>query len=114
SLGVSRSTVRHALQRLEAEGVVVQLSGRRYAAGGRAGSDMAFEQVARDVRNALKRGEFGLGGRLPSETALAERHGVSRPTVRKALGLLRDERLVRSAPKLGWFVVGNGGRGGAR
>jgi DNA-binding GntR family transcriptional regulator len=39
---------------------------------------------------------------------------VSRPTLRRALGLLRDEGLVRSVPKLGWFVVDAGERGTAR
>lgn len=58
--------------------------------------------------------QYRRGQRLPAEAVLAEQWVVSRPTVRKALGLLRDEGLVRSVPKLGWFVVDAGERGTAR
>jgi DNA-binding GntR family transcriptional regulator len=112
--GVSRATVREAMRRLEADGLVVQRSGRRYVAGDAEVPEMAFEQVASELRRVLEEGRYRPGERLPAEAVLAQQRMVSRPTVRKALGLLRDEGLVRSVPKLGWFVVDAGERGTAR
>ena len=45
----------------------------------------AAEAVFEDLRGAIESGELPLGTRLPSEAALAERYGVSRPIVREAL-----------------------------
>ena len=55
-----------------------------------------YKQVAAEVRDAVRAGAYGEGGRLPSEEELAERHGVSRGTVRHALALLRSEGVVTS------------------
>lgn len=64
---------------------------------------------ARQVANVLRRqvldGAFG-GGVLPDERALIAEFGVSRNTVREALGLLRDERLVERRRGVGTVVVG--------
>jgi DNA-binding GntR family transcriptional regulator len=43
---------------------------------------------------------------VPSESALVERHGVARGTVRAALALLEDEGLIESVPGQGRRVVG--------
>jgi GntR family transcriptional regulator, transcriptional repressor for pyruvate dehydrogenase complex len=45
----------------------------------------AAEAVFEDLRGAIGSGELSLSTRLPSEAALAERYGVSRPIVREAL-----------------------------
>lgn len=55
-----------------------------------------YQQLAAEVRAAARAGEYGEGGRLPSEEALALRHGVSRGTVRHALAVLRAEGVVTS------------------
>jgi GntR family transcriptional regulator len=55
-----------------------------------------YKQVAAEVREAVRAGAYGEGGRLPSEEELAERHAVSRGTVRHALALLRSEGVVTS------------------
>jgi DNA-binding GntR family transcriptional regulator len=114
AFGVSRATVREAMRRLENDGLIVQRSGRRYVAGNTEVPDTAFELVASELRRVLNEGRYRRGERLPAEAALAEQQSVSRPTLRRALGLLRDEGLVRSVPKLGWFVVDAGERGTAR
>ena len=43
-------------------------------------------QVEHQIREAILRGEFSQGDKLPPETVLAQQFGVSRPTVREALG----------------------------
>ncbi|MFD3775897.1 GntR family transcriptional regulator [Streptomyces sp. NPDC058612] len=52
--------------------------------------------LAADLRAAIAAGEYGSGARLPAEDELARRHGVSRGTVRQALGALRSDGLITS------------------
>lgn len=56
------------------------------------------------LRDRIVTGAVVPGGRLPSEPALAQEHGVSRVTVRRALDLLADEGLVRRRVGSGTFV----------
>ncbi|MFL9824062.1 GntR family transcriptional regulator [Rhodoplanes sp. SY1] len=56
------------------------------------------------LRDRIVTGAVAPGGRLPSEPALAQEHGVSRVTVRRALDLLADEGLVRRRAGSGTFV----------
>ena len=60
-----------------------------------------YEQIDRLIR----RGEFPKGVKLPPESDLARRFGVSRPVVREALARLRDEGIVRSQQGSGTFVI---------
>lgn len=50
-------------------------------------------------------GAHPVGARLPTETSLCQRFGVSRHTVRDALRMLRDEGLVASRRGSGTVVV---------
>jgi DNA-binding GntR family transcriptional regulator len=52
-------------------------------------------QVAADLRDAIRRGDFGPDTQLPTESALCARYGVSRFTVREALRRLQTEKLIR-------------------
>jgi GntR family transcriptional regulator len=63
-----------------------------------------FRQIARHLREAIRRGAFGPGDQLPSESQLIEHYGVARMTVRQALGELRAEGLVVSEHGRGVFV----------
>jgi DNA-binding FadR family transcriptional regulator len=56
----------------------------------------AHEQVADQLRALILDGEFPIGGRLPSESALAQQLGVSRATVREALRTLTAQNLIRT------------------
>ena len=64
-------------------------------------------QIAEQLRSAIVSGQFKIGERLPTEDELAQRYGVSRPSVREALKLLAAQNLVRSrrGPTGGNFVV---------
>lgn len=52
-------------------------------------------RVALALRDGIAQGRFAPGSRLPTEQALTEHFGVSRPTVRAALALLQEEGLIR-------------------
>lgn len=53
-----------------------------------------YLRVAAALREDLAHRRISPGSRLPSERSLSQRYHVNRQTVRSALQLLRDERLV--------------------
>lgn len=61
--------------------------------------------MARQIRNAIIRGELSDGDTLPAESRLINEFEVSRPTIREAVRILESEGLV---------TVVRGARGGAR
>src|SRR5258708_27804078 len=77
--------------------------GQVEGAGALYGSQLRFERVADEVRAELRAGSLGPGERLPAERDLCQRFAVSRGTVRRALGRLRDLGLIRPAAR-GWIV----------
>jgi GntR family transcriptional regulator len=54
-----------------------------------------YRQLADLIRDAIDRGEYAPGSLLPSEDDLARRYDVSRPTVNRAMSILRGEGLIR-------------------
>ena len=54
-----------------------------------------YRQLADLLRAAILRGDYPPGSTFPSEPELAEQHGVSRPTINRALLVLRSEGLIR-------------------
>ena len=66
-----------------------------------------FTEIAQDLRERVALGDVSRDGALESETEMCARYGVSRPTVRRALELLRDEGLLQSRQGAGWFVIGS-------
>ncbi|WP_020663326.1 GntR family transcriptional regulator [Amycolatopsis benzoatilytica] len=64
----------------------------------------AFRQVAADLREKIAAGRYAPGDQLPSEREMVETYGVSRPTVRDAVDMLRAEGLVTSEHGRGVFV----------
>lgn len=69
------------------------------------GPNALYRQLADEMRRQIQGGELAPGTKLPSESELMETHGVSRITVRQALGVLRAEGLVQTGQGKGSFVV---------
>lgn len=67
-------------------------------------TEPAYKRVAADLRAKIEAGDYGPGSALPSERTLTETYGVSRPTIREALGLLRTEGVVTIEHGRGVFV----------
>ncbi|MGG7517734.1 FadR/GntR family transcriptional regulator [Allorhizobium undicola] len=65
----------------------------------------AAEVVFDDIRTAIMSGRVSVGTRLPSESHLASRYGVSRPIVREALRSLQTLGLTQTRTGSGTFVV---------
>lgn len=53
-----------------------------------------YKQLADLLRDQILRGELRPGQRIPAENTLAQEHGISRDSVRKAMGVLRTEGLI--------------------
>lgn len=66
--------------------------------------DIAYQRLARELRDAILRHEYPDGVRLPTEAELASRHGLSRQTVRRAFQDLVAEGLVHRVPGRGTFA----------
>lgn len=64
----------------------------------------SFRAIAQALRDAIVRGEYAPGTRLPSERALASEHHSARNTAREAIAQLRREGLVTAEHGRGVFV----------
>lgn len=64
-----------------------------------------YHRVYLLLKDAIERGEMPAGTRLPGELVLAQKHQVSRITVRRAMAALADEGLVTRRPGVGTVVL---------
>ncbi|HQD05808.1 MAG TPA: FadR/GntR family transcriptional regulator, partial [Bacillota bacterium] len=64
-----------------------------------------YEQVAKRLQEAIVKGRYKVGEKLPSERNLAERFGVNRLAVREALRTLETRGMVKTYPGEGTFVT---------
>jgi DNA-binding transcriptional regulator YhcF (GntR family) len=64
----------------------------------------ASQQIANKLRAAILTRKFGPGDKLPSQPELAARYGVARETVKRALEILRQDRLIVTRQGSGAFV----------
>ncbi|AXB44173.1 FadR/GntR family transcriptional regulator [Amycolatopsis albispora] len=67
-----------------------------------------MEAVLAGLRGAIERGDYAVGGKLPSEAALSAEFEVSRSVVREALRALQALGLTVSRPGKGTFVAAAG------
>ncbi len=64
-----------------------------------------YRQVADQIRTLIETGELAVGERLPAERELAERFGISRPSVREALIVLELEGLIQIRMGSGVYIL---------
>jgi DNA-binding GntR family transcriptional regulator len=64
-----------------------------------------YFQVAQQIEQAIERGELGPGARLDNEIQLADRYGLSRPTMRRAIQELVGKGLLVRKRGVGTQVV---------
>src|SRR6266700_1418300 len=55
-----------------------------------------YQKVAEDIRAAIAAGDYPASTKLPSESELARRYGVSRGTIRQAFAALRADGVIAS------------------
>lgn len=70
----------------------------------RKGSLPVYMQLARIIRRSIASGKLKPGDRIPTASKLAEEHSVSLMTVRQAVTVLVEERLVKRIHGSGTFV----------
>lgn len=66
------------------------------------------DSLASRLKEEIVAGRLATGARLPSEHDISEGYGVSRPTVREAVGRLKQDGLVVSRQGSGVFVADPG------
>jgi DNA-binding GntR family transcriptional regulator len=64
-----------------------------------------YYQVAQQIESAIESGELAVGDRLENEITLADRYGLSRPTMRSAIGHLVDKGLLVRQRGVGTEVI---------
>src|SRR5260221_8643019 len=65
---------------------------------------LRYQHVREELEAEIERGRRPVGSRLPPERALAEHFGVSRVTLRRALGEVARAGTV-ARPGSGWLVT---------
>ena len=63
------------------------------------------DQTVQAITEAIKQGKFPPGSQLPPEMELLQMLGISRTTLREALRILGEQRLIRKRRGLGTFVM---------
>src|ERR1700744_2431167 len=63
-----------------------------------------WSQIASELAGDIGRGLYQRNDKLPTEAQLAERYGVNRHTIRRALDELADARVIRTEHGRGSFV----------
>lgn len=64
-----------------------------------------YPQILNDIRQQILAGEMPAGHKLPTETELANRHSVSRPTIARIYDALQAEGLVEKISGSGTYVI---------
>lgn len=69
--------------------------------------DRASKIVIEQIKNAIQKGEFSPGDKLPPERDLAKQFSLSRGVVREAISVLEAKGVVEVKPGIGVFLVTN-------
>jgi GntR family transcriptional regulator len=66
---------------------------------------LTFRQIADDLEDRIRVGDYPVGARLPSYPELAELYSVSRATIALAVALLKDRGVAVGHSGLGVYVM---------
>jgi DNA-binding transcriptional MocR family regulator len=70
----------------------------------RASEVFLYQAVAQHLANAIRRGTFAAGERMPSLRQLAERHHISLATAVQVYRVLVEKKLIESRSRSGYYV----------
>ncbi|WP_245740746.1 GntR family transcriptional regulator [Nonomuraea maritima] len=106
--GVARITARRAIKELREAGLIYTVRGEGSFVGPQnapreARAGWQFQSIADDLAAKVRAGRFSEETPLPSETQLSQEYGVAKGTVRRALGLLREQDVVYTVPGRGTY-----------
>ena len=68
------------------------------------GPTPVYRQLARILRERIASGDLAPNRPIPSEAQLRQQYGIARGTARRAVQVLRDERLVVTVTGRGTYV----------
>lgn len=108
--GVARTTARRAVHVLREEGLVYTVQGEGAFVGPSSDAPRKkrkaplYQQIATDLTDQIKAGKFLPRRPIPGETALVRQYGVARETVRRAMGLLREQGWIYTVAQRGSYV----------
>ncbi|HEV7453582.1 MAG TPA: GntR family transcriptional regulator [Pseudonocardiaceae bacterium] len=63
-----------------------------------------YQQLSNCLRAAIEAGDYRPGQQLPSHQRLADTYGVAVGTVKRALGVLREQGLITTRHGMGSYV----------
>jgi DNA-binding GntR family transcriptional regulator len=63
-----------------------------------------YQEIAQDLIQQIRSGTYRAWGAMEGEHVLAKRYLVSRPTIRKALGILKEQGFIHSRQGSGIYV----------
>ncbi|MDV7140376.1 GntR family transcriptional regulator [Maribacter sp. TH_r10] len=64
-----------------------------------------YKQVMDSIINGINNGTLGMGERIPSINEVSEEYLLSRDTVEKAYGLLKEKRIIVSVKGKGYYIA---------
>ena len=71
----------------------------------RASPEPFYLQLTKLIEDAIDKGEFAAGDRLPAESEFCRRYDLARSTVRETLRTLEDRKRIKVVPRRGAFVI---------
>lgn len=64
-----------------------------------------YKYVYNDLKKSIQDSLYPVGAKLPTDSELTEKYGVSNITIKKAMDLLKEEQLVSRKPRKGTYVI---------
>ncbi|MEV0620368.1 winged helix-turn-helix domain-containing protein [Nonomuraea sp. NPDC050404] len=108
--GVARTTARRAVRLLREERLIYTVQGEGTFVGPSPDAPRQkrkvplYQQIAAEVSDQIKAGDYPPRRPIPGEAALVKRHGVARETVRRAMALLREQGWIYTVAQRGSYV----------